>query len=251
MADTLPPIPLLSLLIAFAPTVVLIGVMARWSLAAGEAIYANLRMLVQLLAVGYGLTFVFETDRPEVIGALLVVMIAVAAWIALRPIRRRSWRVYLIALGVLAVNGLVMLAIVTQAVLELPRFFEPRFVVPLAGMIFANAMNTLSLAAERLEAERGRGVAYEAARRVALEAALIPQVNALLAVGLVSLPGMMTGQILSGVDPLIAVRYQIMVMCMTFGSAGLGAATYLVSMGRASDLEDASHTSGTISETDA
>jgi putative ABC transport system permease protein len=121
-----------------------------------------------------------------------------------------------------------MLGIVTQLVLDLPRFFEPRFVVPLAGMVFANAMNTVSLAAERFEAERGRGVEYGEARRVALEAALIPQVNALLAVGIVSLPGMMTGQILSGVDPMVAVRYQIMVMCMTFGSAGLGAASYLV-----------------------
>ena len=63
--------------------------------------------------------------------------------------------------------------------------------------------------------------------RIALEAALIPQINALLAVGLVSLPGMMTGQILSGVDPLIAARYQILVMCMIFGSAGLAAAIYL------------------------
>ncbi len=66
------------------------------------------------------------------------------------------------------------------------------------------------------------------ARRAALDAALIPQINSLLAVGLVALPGMMTGQILSGVEPLVAVRYQIMVMCMVFGSGGLGAAAYLV-----------------------
>jgi putative ABC transport system permease protein len=95
-------------------------------------------------------------------------------------------------------------------------------------MIFANTMNTVSLAAERFEAERERGLEHRDARRVALEAALIPQVNALLAVGLVSLPGMMTGQILSGVEPLVAVRYQIMVMCMTFGAAGMGAVLYLI-----------------------
>jgi len=94
-------------------------------------------------------------------------------------------------------------------------------------MIFANAMNTVSLAAERYESERGRGAELTAARRTALDAALIPQINGLLAVGLVSLPGMMTGQILSGVEPLVAVRYQIMVMCMVFGSGGLGAALYL------------------------
>ncbi len=65
------------------------------------------------------------------------------------------------------------------------------------------------------------------ARRAALDAALIPQINGLLAVGLVSLPGMMTGQILAGVEPLVAVRYQIMVMAMVFGSGGLAAVLYL------------------------
>jgi len=224
-----------NLLIAFVPSMLLIGLMWRWSLNAREALYANGRMLIQLLGVGYVLTYVFETDRPWVIAAVVCLMIAVAAWIALRPLARRGIRLYWVVLAALGTNGLVMLGLMTQLVLDLPRFFEPRFVVPLAGMIFANGMNTVSLAAERLAAEQGRGVDYESARRVALEAALIPQVNALFAVGLVSLPGMMTGQILSGVDPLIAVRYQIMVMCMTFGSAGLGAATYLVLVRRTAD----------------
>jgi putative ABC transport system permease protein len=227
-------IPLASLVLAFVPSLLLVVVMWRWSLSAGEALYANARMLIQLLAVGYVLTFVFETDRPLVIGGVVALMIGVAAWIALRPLAARGIRLYLVTVVALSANGLAMLGIVTQLVLDLPRFFEPRFVVPLAGMVFANAMNTVSLAAERFEAEQGRGLEYEVARRVALEAALIPQINALLAVGLVSLPGMMTGQILSGIDPLVAVRYQIVVMCMTFGSAGLGAATYLVLIGRLS-----------------
>jgi len=94
-------------------------------------------------------------------------------------------------------------------------------------MIFANSMNTVSLAAERFESEFNRGVNYMVARRTALDAALIPQINSLFAVGLVALPGMMTGQILSGIDPNIAVRYQIMVMCMVFGSGGIAAFTYL------------------------
>ena len=69
-----------------------------------------------------------------------------------------------------------------------------------------------------------------AARGTALGAALIPITNAMLAVGLVSLPGMMTGQILSGVDPLLAVRYQIMVMCMVYAASGLAAAGFLVAI---------------------
>jgi putative ABC transport system permease protein len=88
-------------------------------------------------------------------------------------------------------------------------------------------MNSISLAGERLETELNREVPYNKARSIALQASLIPITNSLFAVGLVSLPGMMTGQILSGISPLIAARYQIMVMCMIFSSAGLSAALFL------------------------
>jgi len=95
-------------------------------------------------------------------------------------------------------------------------------------MVFANCMNSVSLAAERLNAEIERNVPYDQARNIAMQASLIPVINSLFAVGLVSLPGMMTGQILSGVSPLIAARYQIMVMCMIFGSGGIASACFLV-----------------------
>ena len=154
-------------------------------------------------------------------------MIAMSSWIALRPLTNRGIKPYSIVTIAIGVSGLGVLILITQIILELPRWFEPRFVVPLAGMIFANSMNTISLAGERFHAERGRGEDYLSARRLAMEAAMIPQVNALLAVGLVSLPGMMTGQILSGVEPLTAARYQIMVMCMIFSTAGLAAVLYM------------------------
>jgi putative ABC transport system permease protein len=115
----------------------------------------------------------------------------------------------------------------TQGVLDLQPWYLPSSVIPLAGMIFAGAMNSISLAGERVEAETNRDVPYERSRSIALQASLIPITNTLFAVGLVSLPGMMTGQILSGVSPLIAVRYQIMVMCMIFGSAGISSAMFL------------------------
>ena len=228
MDTTLPAIPLSSLLIAFAPSLLLLVIMRRWSLNALGALYANARMLVQLLAVGYVLTYVFETDQPALIVAVVAIMVVISAWIALRPLGGERLHLYPRVLAAITASGLSMLAIVTQLVLDLPRWFEPSFVVPLAGMIFANAMNTVSLAAERYESECDRGLDVPEARRTALDAALIPQINGLLAVGLVSLPGMMTGQILSGVEPLVAVRYQIMVMCMVFGSGGLGAALYLL-----------------------
>ena len=99
--------------------------------------------------------------------------------------------------------------------------------IPLAGMIYANAMNAVSIAIERFDYEREKG-SYEQARFLAFKAAMIPQINVLLAVGLVSLPGMMTGQILSGVSPLIAARYQIVVMAMVLGSSGISTILFLL-----------------------
>jgi len=220
-------IPLTRLALGFIPAIGVVFVMHRWSLNALSGIYANARMLIQLLAIGYVLTYIFETREPVIILLVVIVMISASAWIALRPLDVPRSRLYWIALISIGGTGLAMLVLVTQLILDMPRWFEPRYVVPLSGMIFANAMNTVSLAAERFESERRRDAQFVDARRTAMEAALIPQVNALLAVGLVSLPGMMTGQILSGVDPLIAARYQIMVMCMIFGSSGLAAALYL------------------------
>ena len=220
-------IPIASLLLGFVPVLLLIVIMRAWGLNALQAMYANVRMLVQLLLIGYVLTYIFETDEPVLVVLVVVFMIAMSSWIALRPLADRGIKPYSIVTIAIGVSGLGVLILITQIILELPRWFEPRFVVPLAGMIFANSMNTISLAGERFHAERGRGEDYLSARRLAMEAAMIPQVNALLAVGLVSLPGMMTGQILSGVEPLTAARYQIMVMCMIFSTAGLAAVIYM------------------------
>jgi len=222
-------IPLRELSIAFIPTAFLLGIMFRWQLKAWIGLYANFRMILQLLLVGYFLTYLFETTQPIVIVVLVAVMIGVSTWIALRPFEEhKAKKPYLIVLTSIGIPGVIQLVIVTQLVLEMPRWFEPNLVVPIAGMIFANSMNTVSLAAERFESEFKRGESYISARRTALDATLIPQINSLFAVGLVALPGMMTGQILSGVDPNIAVRYQIMVMWMIFGSGGIAAVMCLV-----------------------
>ena len=116
---------------------------------------------------------------------------------------------------------------VTQVVLRLEPWYLPNYMIPLAGMALANAMTSISLAAERFFSELSHGVSWDTARIKAFETAMIPVINSLFAVGLVSLPGMMTGQILSGVSPLIAARYQIMVMCMLFASSGLATAVFL------------------------
>jgi len=185
-------------------------------------------MLTQLLLIGYFLVYIFKTDSALIIVAVLSVMLLSSSWIALRTMKIPRKVLYLKSLSAIALAGILILALVTRGVLNLDPWYLPSYLIPLAGMIFANAMNSVSLAGERLEAEIDRGIPYLQARIIALKASLIPITNSLFAVGLVSLPGMMTGQILSGVSPLIAVRYQIMVMCMIFGAAGIASAIFLV-----------------------
>ncbi len=220
-------IPLANLFLGFLPVILLIVIMKLWGLNALEPVYANFRMLMQLLLIGYVLTYIFETNQSFVVVLVVLFMILVSSWIALRPLEERGIKAFIIVVTSLALSGLAVLFLISQLIVELPRWFEPSFVLPIAGMIFANSMNTVSLAGERFSMEQQRGKTYQDARKIALQTAMIPQINALLAVGLVSLPGMMTGQILSGIEPLTAARYQIMVMCMIFSTAGLSAVTYM------------------------
>lgn len=228
MNDSIHAIPLLNLALAFIPAFVAVAILYQWSLGFRTAIYGMSRMLVQLLLIGYVLTYIFEAEQAWVVLLVLAVMVTASSWIALRTVHGPRAALYWNSLISVVLGGGTTLVLVTQSVLDLDPWYSARYMVPIAGMIFASAMNSVSLAAERLEAEVKREVPYEEARGIALKAALIPITNSLFAVGLVSLPGMMTGQILSGIDPLIAARYQIMVMCMMFGAAGMSAACFLV-----------------------
>jgi putative ABC transport system permease protein len=209
------------------PVGIVVAVFVRWSMGITSLLYGFARMFIQLLIVGYALSYIFNADQPLVVLAVLSVMLFAAGMISLRPVSAKRKGLYLKALAAISAGGVLTLVIVTQAVIALDPWYNPRYVIPLAGMIFANAMNAVSLGAERFEVEYSRSRDYPAARSAALTASLIPITNSLFAVGIVSLPGMMTGQILSGVSPLIAARYQIMVMCMVFGASGISSALYL------------------------
>jgi len=227
MAATVPVIGLPQLALALLPLLPVAWYFYRWQLGAGRIGYALLRMVAQLLLIGYLLNYLFAIDQPWWLLLVLAVMLAASGWIALGVLegpRRPLLGAALLAIGV---SGALNLLLALQGVLQLDPWYQPRYLIPLAGMLFSNAMNSVSLAAERMQAETGAGKAYGLARRNAFRAAMIPSVNMLLAVGLVSLPGMMTGQILSGVEPLIAARYQILVMCMLLGASGLSVVLFL------------------------
>ena len=207
--------------------ILLVGfIYVRWQGEPSEILIAIARMLIQLIAVGYVLVTIFNNPSPLISLAIVTLMLAVAAWIAIRPVRKQAG-FFLPALMALGISVVIHLSISVMLILKAENWFQPELLIPLAGMYFANTMNAISLSAERFYAEIQSGQKLDQARITAFHAAMIPQINGLLAVGLVALPGMMTGQILSGVSPLVAVRYQIMIMVMILGASGVGAALML------------------------
>ena len=228
MNESLLQISILHLSVMLLPAIGVIVLLYKWDLNYKETLLAIFRMLLQLLIIGYFLAYIFKSENPGIILGVLIIMLLASAWIALRTVKTRRRELFLRTLASIVLGGVFILILVTQGVLQLDPWFNPRFMIPLAGMIFANAMNSVSLAAERLTSELEQGKDFDTARGIALRASLIPITNALFAVGLVSIPGMMTGQILSGISPLIAARYQIMVMLMVFASAGISAGLFLL-----------------------
>ncbi len=233
--------------LVLAAGLVLIGIgISRWQGLglARDFVVGALRTVVQLVLVGYVLVYIFALDRWYLVVAALLVMLAVATKTAVdrQPERRRSALLGITGLAMLLGSGLT-LAYVGAVVVRMDPWYNPRYLIPLFGMIVGNAMNAAALAGERLASEmegrRGEIESYlalgataerasrESVRR-ALLASLIPTINGLMVVGIVSLPGMMTGQILAGSSPLTAVRYQIVVMFMLAGSVAVTAAVVVL-----------------------
>ncbi len=227
MSSTVHDIPLVNFLALAIPAIAVLAVLFFWNLNLGKSIYALGRMLAQLLAIGYVLAYIFAAQSAILVLLVLTFMLVAATWISLNPLKKPGRPLYIAAFIAIFVAGGVVLIAVTKGVLEISPWYDPRQMIPLAGMIFSSAMTAISLCSERLTGELKRGVSYEQARTTAFNASLIPTLNSLFAVGLVSLPGMMTGQILSGVAPAIAAKYQIVVMVMLFSSVGLSAIIFL------------------------
>ncbi len=220
-------IPLENLVYTLIPVSLVILILFFWKLQLAGSLYAIFRMLGQLLLVGYLLNAVFASESAWITLLILFFMILISSWIALGTVKQQRWRWLPYAFFSITAGGGLTFWIIVDPVLQLQPWYQARYAIPLGGMIFANTMNNISLAAERFISEINNRKDYLSARNQAFNTALIPTINSLLAVGLVSLPGMMTGQILSGISPFIAARYQIMVMMMIFASSGLATACFL------------------------
>lgn len=192
----------------------------------------TVRAAIQLFAVGYVLDYVFRTKHPAFILLILLVMITVAAENARKRgkgLKGVFWRIVIaIATTELVTMGLLLLLGMVQP--------EPRYIIPLSGMIIGNAMvvSGLYLNQMRREVEASRGEieallslgatvrqSVQDSLKRSVKASMIPSIDGMKTVGLVQLPGMMTGMIVAGASPLEAVRYQILIMFSFSASAAL------------------------------
>ena len=223
-----------------------------WRLQMGverRLLVAALRAAVQLSLLGLVLAQLFATLSPWLIALVAAFMLAVAGYeVWSRQTRRlRGWWGY--GTGTLSMLlSSVTIALLTVGVILQPRpWYHPQYLIPLLGMLLGNTMTGIAVAMDGLGREtwnrRGEvearlmlgDSAREAIgdiRRAALRAGLIPIVNAMTTAGVVSLPGMMTGQILAGGDPMQAARYQMMILFLIAAGTALGSASAVLIMSR-------------------
>jgi putative ABC transport system permease protein len=191
--------------------------------------HATLRTVVQLLGVGYILAIIFELKNPIAVLGVLMVMLTIATITARNRIGKKIPQLLFVVFGSIFFSTALTLSYTNLLIIQPETWYEPQYLIPLAGIVLGNSMNGAAIAGERLvssisssrleiETHLSLGAtpqqAVTAYRKDAVRAGLIPTLNQMMVVGVVTLPGMITGQLLSGVKPLEAESYQILIMLM-------------------------------------
>jgi putative ABC transport system permease protein len=237
---TLPDLMLASLLV-----LALIGLGSRLGLGIGRQLaIAALRTTVQLLLVGLILESVFASSQLPLVALIMLVMLTVAAWEILARQKRKlkGWWGFGVSAFSLFISSFLITALALTLVIGAQPWYLPQYAIPLLGMLLGNTMNGIALGMDRLvqTAWQQRSVieqrlmlgqrdcdAIREIARDAMRAGMIPIINAMAAAGIVSLPGMMTGQILAGSPPVEAVKYQILIMFLVTAGTGFGVISVL------------------------
>ncbi len=204
---------------------------------------ATVRTYVQLLGLGLVLKWIFRIDNLWLVLAIFALMMLTAAHTILARLGLWAPRVVVGTLGGVVLSSVTVTFAVTGLLIHLEPWYEPRYLLPIAGMVLGNSMNGIALSQERLfegfSARRSEvllrlslgATAWEASLpliRAAFRAGMIPTLNSMATVGIVFIPGMMTGQVLAGVEPMTGATYQIVVMLMLSASTALGSITCMV-----------------------
>ncbi len=193
----------------------------------------TLRTFAQLFLMGYALTFIFRLENVWFTLAIFAVMAVSASFIIRGRVKEKQVPYMLPTFLTMFISYFTVAIFVTGLVVGASPWWEPRYFLPIGGMVIGNSMSALAISLERLfremrqqknliETHLSLGANYREASaeifRNAVTAGMIPSINAMMGVGLVFIPGMMSGQILAGADPLQAIRYQIVIMLMLVGS---------------------------------
>ena len=202
-----------------------------------------IRTALQLGLAGIALKTVFGLSHFYLVGLLALLMIVLAGREALRRQKVRPKGLALDVIGSMALSAFVVSVLVTGVIVGADPWWHPPVFIPLLGMILGNSLNGISISLERfltackndrtrIEARLALGAtAHESIQpiiRTSLRAGMMPIINAMAIVGVVSLPGMMTGQLLAGADPVDAVKYQVVVMYMLAASTTIASALALL-----------------------
>lgn len=222
---------------------VLLGLNAWARLGIGKELsVAAARGPLQLLLVGYLLTTIFALDDPWLVFAMLLMMLGIAAHTATRRLRRRLRGLGPLLMSTIGLGTGLGLVLMSQFIVQTSPWYDPQYLIPFGGMLLGNCMNATAIGGERFQEEL-RAHAGEVEARLALgftahesthpmlsrsvRASLIPILNSLASAGLVQLPGMMTGQVLSGTDPVIAVKYQILIFALLLLALAISVTLFL------------------------
>ena len=204
----------------------------------GQILFAALRATIQLAVLGTALTWVFGTEGPWIVVPWMLAMGTVAGIEAVRRTRKRVRGAYLASISIMVASSMLVTIYGTTVVIDTEGpWYAPAYAIPLVGMILGNTLNGISLgleaAFEGFAADRERVemlLAHGASRREAsidvirrsVRRGLVPILNSMVAVGLISIPGMMTGQILAGESPDVAARYQLFILFAIAGGVAIG-----------------------------
>jgi len=209
---------------------------------------ATLRTVLQLGLLGLVLEWVFALDQWYFIVPVLLFMLISAARAAVSRSSQRFKGAYLFAFASLVLATSVVTFAATEIVIGVDPWWKPQYVIPLMGMLLGNGLTGISLSLDRLlsnfvsdretiEARLALGaslwVAIRPGIREAVRTGMVPIINAMTVVGMVSLPGMMTGQILAGANPASAVAYQILIMFMIASATAAGTIMLVLASARA------------------
>lgn len=199
---------------------------------------AALRTTVQLLLLGFVLVPIFSWQNPYLVLAMGLLMILLAAR---ESVRRIGWQYRGVqgnAFAALSFSAIATSLLAVSVFVGVDPWWQPRYLIPLLGMILGNSLNGISLGLDRCLGELSQGrdrvesllahgaTWWEAARPIAAEslrAGMIPILNTMSVVGIVTIPGMMTGQLLGGTSPDTAARYQILIIFLIAAATALGA----------------------------